>query len=234
MQTYRKKMLKVLDSRAGELYFSMSSPMKISRKAGRAFSLPAGPDFACPGATEACEDCYATKGRHVFSNVQKAFARNWKTMKHYEKANDAVGAALELSSKIPRDGLYRIHESGDFHSQFAVHVWSLVVANNHHINFWAYTRSFDLNYVPLLDNTNFRLWASTDDYNVAAAKRFVKKYKKYGVAHAYGPWDKEETLPENSFVCPATSGKLDGLGACETCKLCVLHKTPKSVVFLKH
>lgn len=232
---YRSNMLQIIDNGIHVEAFHMSSPSKVSNKSKRAFSLPAGPDFSCPGATEACVDCYAQSGRHHFSNVQRAFARNWELLKRFEDANDEVGCAQELARYVPRDGLFRIHESGDFHSQFAVNAWALVVANNTDVDFYAYTRSFHLNFVPLLDNSNFLLWASTDNYNHAAASLFVSEYGEYGVKHAFGPWDHDAPIPEQSFVCPVTSGKLKNEGACEKCKLCIVpNRTTKNVVFFSH
>lgn len=231
MKNYHKKMLVVVDDTANTK-FGMSSPTKISKKAKRAFSLPAGKMFACPGETKACDGCYATKGRHIFSNVQKAFARNWIHLLDFEKKKDKLGCAHELSQHMPKKGLFRIHESGDFHSQFAIDVWSLVVQMNPNVDFYAYTRSFHLNFKPLLSFPNFVLWASTDDFNLKKAKAFVKKYK---VKHAYGPWDGKGNKPKNSFICPATSGKIEVAGACEKCQLCIMpNRTNKNVVFLSH
>jgi len=232
--TYRRKMLLVINDSSPKL-FSMSSASKISKKTNRAFSLPAGPDFACPGATEACTDCYAQKGRHFFNNVQKAFARNWNTFLAFEAAKDEVGCAQELNSHMPKNGIFRIHESGDFHSQFALNVWALVVSSNPNVDFYTYTRSFELNFEPLLSNTNFVLWASTDPFNQSRALEFVKENEEHNVRHAHGPWEHGKELPENSFACPVTTKRLDVLGACEKCQLCVMPgRTKKNVVFFSH
>lgn len=232
---YRKGMLRVIEEDLPVETFSMSSPTKISSKSNRAFSIPAGPDFSCPGATTACEGCYAQHGRHFFSNVQRAFARNWKLLKKFEAAKDEVGCAQELSRHMPKDGLFRIHESGDFHSQFAVNVWAMVVAANPNVDFYAYTRTFDIAFEPLLENSNFVLWASTDEFNHAAATVFVKEYEHYNVRHAYGPWDHAKAIPDNSVVCPATSGKIEVLNACTKCKMCVIpNRISKNILFLAH
>jgi len=226
-----KSILNVLDNTPSSLTFS--KPSKISKKKDSAFSLPAGPEFSCPGATDACKDCYAKKGRHVFKNVHGAFARNWELVKSYEAKNNVYGLAHFLADSIPHNReIFRIHESGDFHSQFMVDVWTEVVRMRRDIYFWAYTRSFDFNYSKLVRQPNMRLWASTDQYNNARAKKFAKRYKK--VSLAYGPWEHDKEIPENSFVCPVTSGKLNVNGACEECMLCVVHKTKKNVVFLAH
>lgn len=225
--------LKVLDTTPSHL--TLSTPSKISKKKNSAFSLPAGPEFSCPGATDACKDCYAKKGRHVFKSVHGAFARNWEIVRAYEAKKNVYGLAHFLADSIPDNReIFRIHESGDFHSQFMVDVWTEVVRMRRDISFWTYTRSFDFNYSKLVRQPNIRLWASTDEYNSKEARQFTKKYKRSNVRQAYGPWGHDKDIPDNSFVCPVTNGKLKLDGACEECMLCVTSKTNKNVVFLAH
>lgn len=233
---YRNKMLTILDNMDGSDVesFSLSSPSKISLKGNRAFSLPAGPDFTCPGATKACDGCYAQKGRHVFNNVQSAFARNFAFMQSFEASNDVKGCAEALLRAIHEKApIFRIHESGDFHSAFAIKVWTEVAKARPQTQFWTYTRSFKLDFRKFIAVPNVTLWASTDSYNEDQAVAFVAKH--VGVKHAYGPLAKPEDLPAQSFICPVTSGKLAVEGACEKCMLCVdKRRTAKHVAFLKH
>jgi len=216
--------------------FKLSGPQKISIRNKSAFSIPAGPEFGCPGATKACEECYAQKKRHMWPMVQKAFAENWKLLTKLEVNQETEKAAKAIIKQMRKNAeLFRIYESGDFHSQWAVDVWAEVVRQKQEVKFWAYTRSFDLNFTKLTRHKNFALWASTDEYNIAKAKKFVRRFRKSGVKYAYGPWEHDVELPENSFACPATSKKMETLGACEKCKLCVIkRRTKKHVVFLKH
>lgn len=229
-------MLKVIKETDIPDRFGLSHPMKISLKDNCAFSVPAGPKFACPGATKACDGCYAQKARHLWGPVQKALAKNWHLLKSFEKKNDVDAAAQAILSKLSKEpGVFRLYESGDFHSQWVIDVWAKIVSSRKDINFWAYTRSFHLNFTKLTRNQNFSLWASTDKYNIKEAKKFVRRFRKSGVKHAYGPWEHDDTVPNNSFVCPVTNGKLKLNGACEKCKLCVNKKAvSKNVVFLKH
>lgn len=231
--TYRKNSLKILeDVDTVGFGFSLSAPTKIAGNKRLAFSLPAGPDFTCPGATEACRDCYAQKGRHNFSNVQKAFIRNWATMSFFARNNDIDGAVDFLLDLIPTNApIFRIHESGDFENQFAIDVWNKVVESRPNTKFWFYTRSFNLDFTNLIGQPNVTAWASTDDFNSKQAEGFAIKYK---IKQAFGPV-KNNTKIENSFICPVTSGKLKVDSACEKCKLCVeKDKTNKNVVFLIH
>lgn len=219
--------------------FCASSPSKISTKSDSAFSLPAGPlsmGGTCPGSTPACVDCYAMKGRHHFSNVQRAFIRNRKLLQKLHKNGSRLKAAKMLNNMIPKGAaLFRIHESGDFMSNWYIDIWASVIAGRPGVNFWAYTRSFSLDFSSILRNNNFTLWASTDQHNKSSATKFVNKYKKFGVRHAYGPWDINKDIPENSFSCPVTIKKLSVDGACEKCMLCVVrNRVNKNVVFIEH
>lgn len=230
---YKNKMLNIIDNENPKTGFVMSSPSKISLKKGHAFSLPAGPDFSCPGATEACKDCYAQKGRHIFSNVQKAFASNWKLMKEYRFKGDAQGCAQALLKAMPQGTVFRIHESGDFEDDFAVNVWTQVAKARPSTKFWAYTRSFNFDFHDFISLPNVMLWASTDSFNELQAKEFVIRHP--GTRHAYGPIINKNDLQNNSFICPVTSGKLSVEGACQSCMLCVdKNRTSKHVAFLKH
>lgn len=234
MSDYKEKMIKSLKRIHSPDRFCISSPSKITIKGNSAFSLPAGPTFSCPGATDSCVDCYATKHRHLFPNVQDAFAGNWKIIRNFEKNNDCDSAITMLAGSIPNDSkIFRIHESGDFYSQWYVDVWNKVIKTRSDVSFWAYTRSFNLNFKNIIKNKNFVLWASTDSNNIEQSESFIKNLPN--VKYAYGPWNHTDSIPDNSFICPVTNHILNVNGACEKCKLCVTEgRTKKNVVFLKH
>ncbi len=216
--------------------FKLSAPSKISLKNNSSINFPAGPSFSCPGATEACSDCYAKKHRHLFGPVQKNIADNWKLLSALEKSNQMTKAIDSILSGMQQDlGIFRINSSGDFSSQWVVDMWAKLIGSKKDTQFWAYTRSFDFNFSKLTRLPNFSLWASTDDFNFAQAKEFVRRFRKSGTKHAYGPWDHDRPFPKNSFCCPVTSGDMKMNGACEKCMLCVTkRRTSKHVVFLKH
>lgn len=223
-------MLKII-SESDSIGFHLSAPSKVGGRAKIAFSLPAGPDFSCPGATPACVGCYAQKGRHQMHNVQNSFARNLNTLNHYEQTDNLVGCVKELSGLI-EPGLFRIHESGDFHSQFAVDVWTALAALRDDVTFWFYTRSFNLDFSKLVALDNVTGWASTDQYNQEQAKLFIEKFPS--VRHAYGPLEKTDEVPANTVMCPVTTGKLELDAACTKCKLCTDKRMKKHIGFIKH
>lgn len=236
MDTYTKNVLKIVKNIEKPTGFIGSSPGKISKKKNNAFSMLAGSKFGCPGETKACESCYARRGRHHCGQVQKALSNNWMFMKKLERNNSVSKTCKEILKIIPANAkIFRIHESSDFHSQWVIGVWEEVIKARPNVNFWAYTRSFHLNFTQMTKFPNFMLWASTDQYNLREAKQFVRRFRKSGTKHAYGPWGKGTIIPKNSFICPATNGNMEVSGACEKCILCVVKKrTAKNVVFLKH
>lgn len=210
-----------------------SSPSKISLRPGCSFDLPPGPRFSCPGATKACENCYAMKKRSMFSNVMARKISNWKGVKKIGSNVDRLAA--RLNGVIAKDSkCFRIHSSGDYASQSYIDAWTKVIESRPEVKFWSYTRSFKFNYTKLLKLPNFTLFASTDQYNTKEASKFVKRYSKFNVRHAYGPWEKDWAIPSNTVICAVTSGKLKNDGACEKCKLCLNKSITKNVLFLRH
>jgi hypothetical protein len=134
-----------------------------------------------------------------------------------------------ISEKAP---LFRINESGDISGQFAIDVWTQVASARPKTNFWLYTRTFQHKWDKLLALPNVAVWVSTDEFNKTKADAFAKKY---GLKQAYGPWNHKATLPTNSFICPATNGKLPVNAACQKCQICTIKtRTHKNVVFLAH
>ena len=236
MNNYNKNILKIIDNVKTDGNFTGSCATKISKQNNRAFALPAGKKFSCPKATIACKSCYAMKGRFVFANVQSSHLRNWLLIKELLKANKIQEASNKILTIIPKTAkIFRIHTSGDFWSQKYIAVWDKIIKARPNTKFWAYTRSFHLNFTLLTRHSNFVLWASTDKYNEKEAKKFVRRFKKSGTKHAYGPWGHNDKIPKNSFICPVTSNKMLIDGACEKCMLCVVKKrVNKNVVFLEH
>jgi len=236
MKKYTISLIDIIKNTEVPKEFFLSKPDKISLHPNCAFNLPAGPEFSCPGATEACKDCYAQKGHHVFYNVKNVMAKNWVLINNFEQSQNESGATNLLLNKIkPSATVFRIFESGDFSSQFQINVWTNVIRNRKQTLFWAYTRSFNFNYSKIVRQKNFTLWASTDSYNEKQAKCFIKRYASSNIKHAYGPYEHGKQLPNKSFICPVTNHKIKISGACERCKLCVVKgRTLKHVVFLKH
>jgi hypothetical protein len=238
MNVYTKKCNEIIN--AGNLNTSKlksSSISKISSIGNNAFSLLAGPNFSCGNnVTDACKNCYAMKNRHHFPNVQKVLASNWVAMKKFNRYNAHRQAVNSILQIIPKNAkIFRIHESGEMFSQWYLNIWTKVIRSRRDVKFWAYTRNFHLNYQYILRQPNFNLLASTDKYNIKEAEKFIKRYISGSIKKAYGPVENEHEVDKDTFVCPATNGRLNGDGACERCMLCVVkNRTNKNVAFIKH
>lgn len=226
----RKKQLQDADNKADEAFakaiakaskdaknirLQLSTTTKLTGtdkdrgKTKNAFSLPAGPKFSCPGATDVCEGCYARMGRFIATQQREFYARNWVRWIYLEKiVQDETVAANELLTAIRKScspygsvPTFRLWESGDFHSQWSVNVWVRVIRALPDVQFWGYTRNFALNYDLMAKMPNLLMWASTDRVNYQKAVAFVQKYPN--IRHAYW-WDPLVPAPSGTLVCPAT------------------------------
>lgn len=241
---------KLADADPAKLRLRASTTSKVAVGIKLGWSIPAGPEYACPGATADCRSCYAQQGRFAFSaEVASLMVENWFRFRHLEATVSVAEAASELANSVVSNALavFRIHVSGDFHSQWAVDVWADVVRRRPHIKFWTYTRSFKLDFSGLIALPNMRLYASTDSQNLREAQAFIRTHGKR-VAHAFGPYTPGAKLPANSVECPPTLDKyrqelapgteeFGHEGACVECKKCIPYKSnprPLNIVFYPH
>lgn len=201
------------------------APFKIGRtsKVGfETFSLPAL--ISCPGATESCRSiCYAQKGRMGLGTALNAYSRNMARFLRYEKADDLQGAISELLGLLWNKRHIRLHGSGDFHSQFAVDVWTGVFRECTWLVGFAYTRSFGLDLSQLAALPNFTLHLSADADNIVEALALAAQI---GAKPAY----MGEGLG-SGFVCPQQLGSKE---SCAECRLCFDPRVKKSVIFKLH
>lgn len=228
-ERYNRRLLTVVDERAKK---PLPTEFAISNnaKAGKSFNLP--PGMTCPGRTPACKDCYATQGMFNLGKVKQRLVDNQRLFNHYRKRGDDWSCAVRLIHAIGRyKKPFRIHGSGDFQDQFAVDVWKIVVDWLPRVQFWAYTRSFHLDFANLSRFRNVSLFASWDDHNREEALAFAMNN---GCRVAFGPWEPGREVPPDSIVCPVTDGRLNCAGACAACRVCIEKDNPKNVVFLRH
>ena len=203
----------------------LSRPTKLGFPS---FNLTPGGEGSCPGETPTCaRDCYAKKGRFLFKATKSLNAGNLELT----RKSGIKSISDQLLDLIPAgQKFFRLHSAGDFYSQKYIRTWVRVIKARPNTKFFAYTRSFHLNFSSLIELHNFTLWASTDDDNREKAIGFVGENNK--VKHAYGPLRADDELPENSFICPVTNGKMEVTGACAKCQLCITSdRTHKHVVF---
>lgn len=205
-------------------------------KIANAFSLPAGREFSCPGATDFCESiCYAGKLEKIYAGFRGVVLHNWGMLKDatidamYHELLAMIDAFKAECEKHDADKLFRIHADGDFFSATYAHAWRMVIEANPGVHFWAYTRVTDA--VAILSGIeNLDLYFSADPNNA----HLIPEIKEYGVKIATVAKTFEDAQSINKGTrCPDQTGAIPLIsekgGACITCGLCVNGR--KDVVF---
>ncbi len=215
----------------------------------------------CPGATMGAGGCIALKkeGGKVKTCYMDKLAKAYPALGESLKFNteqlknksidEMVVSLTEMMQLFINKGAgnifyFRLHYSGDFFSVDYVKAWDIVLKRFPEIQFWVYTRSFDLfnefDPIELLSkNDNITIFLSVDPIN---KDRGFKLYNdKYINTRNVGLAWMGNTQPEGHrwVTCPETSGKIKNgptIGACAKCRLCVdnyKHKV-KNIQFLIH
>ena len=207
------------------------------------FGLPAGRDYACPGATSICSKiCYAGNLEKIYKGVKEVLVHNWELLKDARRETMVQlldGMLIEFIADCEKWGaekLFRIHWDGDFFNRDYVLAWREVIKRHADVQFWVYTRSAFA--IPDLVNIdNLGLYFSTDNENLELADGLKKTY---GVKLAYLAENFEAgqaqiksmtarpgaKCPENKKALPLISSEGS---ACVRCSLCIFEKT--DVVF---
>jgi hypothetical protein len=218
-------------------------PSGKTPRIANAFGLPAGKQFACPGATSVCESvCYAGKLEKIYKGVRDVLVHNWDLLRSADLAEmarllDEMITEFETEcEKFGADKLFRLHWDGDFFSVDYVRAWREVIERHADVQFWVYTRSHFA--IPeLIGIQNLGLYFSADNENLELAEGLKKTY---GVKLAY----LADTFAEGQAViksmtsrpgakCPENKKALPLISAegsaCVRCSLCIFQKS--DVVF---
>ena len=191
----------------------MENQIKLSRGNSKIYkaliwNLPSG--VTCPGSTEMCSKiCYA-RDAEVFrvNTVPPARERNLRISKR-EDFKDLMSAKIKRS----RIKLFRIHESGDFYSQKYLDDWVAIMKENPDNIFWAYTKSWNLDFTEALKLPNFFLRYSVD--------ATTKHYPKLSIPHAA-----VSAVRSDFFVCPSTLVKGHKIQCMKDCSFCIENREP--------
>lgn len=218
---------------------NLSTPNAKQSKIANAFSLPAGRDYSCPGATEFCNSiCYAGKLERLYKGFAGVVLHNWNLLKDndfggmIELLDGMIQAFIAECDKWNAPKTFRIHADGDFFSLTYTQAWREVIRLNPTVHFWAYTRVED-SAIALhdADLSNLSLYFSSDPENIHVAK-FLKAIG-INIAHVAKSFaEGKEEFPK-ATRCPEQTKALPLItangGACITCGLCV--KGRKDVLF---
>jgi hypothetical protein len=121
------------------------------------WSLPSR--TTCPGATDICKAvCYAKATEEFHHNVvPQARERNFKL----SKRRDFTALIID-ALKRRRLRALRIHESGDFYNQEYLNKWVEIMKARPDFLFWAFTKSYMLDWTEALKLPNLKLRSSVD------------------------------------------------------------------------
>ena len=177
------------------------------------FNLPA--IKTCPGATAECKKhCYALKAERMYPQVQPFRNQNFKL----SKLNCFVELiSAEINSR--KVEAVRIHESGDFYNQEYVNKWLEVTRLFPNIVFYAYTKSWWLDFEGRPNNFIVLLSSDNDIHKEEVYNQFD------GIASVEGF---DNPLKEEEYYhCP---------GDCKICSHCWTKKEDKkiNVLFKRH
>lgn len=137
------------------------------------FNLPAV--VTCPGRTAFCrEKCYALKAQRQYTNTRLARGHNLLTSYQSDFVDLMIETIKENAHKIKQ---IRIHESGDFYRQDYLDKWFEIVRAFPTVPFWAYTKSFHLDFSK--KPPNLFLLASFDASTTPTWRGLYERQKKF-------------------------------------------------------
>lgn len=198
---------------------SGSVPVKNS------FGLPAGREYACPGATSACEEvCYAGKLERIRPSVRALLTHNFAllTSTDYQGKVDLLDEAVSTfeaqATKRGVEKVFRIHWDGDFFDDEYVSAWEAVITRHTETKFWAYTR-VESAIRALATLPNLSIYYSGDRENVSTALQLQSE--GYKVAMLAPTFDSARELVGRGAMCPEIRGQVDLAKACVTCGICL-------------
>lgn len=194
------------------------------------FGLPAGPEDiggSCPGATAACEGCYAAVLESAYTGLRSMLAANLAAVRHLLDHGGPVTLGVHLAQMVRRsadlqraDGIgrpvFRWHADGDVFSREYARAIRMAAAATPDVEQWVYTRTTwavrDLVGVP-----NLRVLVSVDRFNLGKAARVAARWgvpvailaddddERLRLWERVRRWDPDGRIP-SPVVCPA-SGK---------------------------
>jgi len=155
-----------------------------------------------------CYNCYALKGRYMFSNTQDALERRYDAWSsNREKWVDAMIYLMHNKQHIVNAGVFRFFDSGDIQGSAMLDDINLVAWASPHIRFWLPTKEYKLvkNYdKEIAPNLVIRVSAPTVDKGFSGYTHISTVYNKDNIDTAEG------------HICPS-SNQGNQCGSCRAC-----------------
>ena len=155
-----------------------------------------------------CYNCYALKGRYMFSGVQGALERRYKVWNsNREKWVDAMIYIMHNKQHIINTGHFRWFDSGDIQGVDMLNDINTIAWASPSIRFWLPTKEYKL----------------VKDYDKSVAPNLVIRVsapsvnKEFsGYTHISTVYSKDNIEVSNGYVCPA-SKQGNQCGSCRAC-----------------
>lgn len=176
---------------------------KIHKSCG-IFNLPVsvGP-VQCPG-------CYAKKAETRFKAVKAS-----RDMNRMQSQSPSFAPMMSIAIRNKKVKKFRIHESGDFYSQEYISKWEAIVAYNHDVSFYAYTkREHDL---------DLRALRAYPNVNI------INSITPLGLNYGDQKYCDELITKHGYTLCPCKKGT--DVKCMDDCNICL---TIDKVCFIKH
>lgn len=209
---------------------NFATPNGKASKIANAFSLPAGRNFSCPGATDFCNGiCYAGRLEKQYKGFKGVVMHNWNALKDlysfemFILLDKMIANFVAQCVKWDAPMKFRIHADGDFFNMEYVYAWDSIIAKYRNVHFWAYTRSdFAADYLHGANHPNLGLYFSADPVNLPLA--LTMEAKGIRLAMVDTTFDKAKESVKG-VRCPEQNSKSFDLinengGACVRCNLC--------------
>lgn len=218
-------------------------PSGKQARIANAFSLPAGRNYSCPGATDYCEAiCYAGKLEKIFKGFRDNVMHNWEVLKDasgprmIELLVVALDEFVAQCDKWNAPKNFRIHADGDFFNADYTMAWVNVMTMYPDVQFWVYTRNVAAAVrIHKAGLDNCALYFSGDPVNASIANMLHRTYG-INIAMVADTFDDAKALFDGKAArCPENNKAIELIStegsACQRCGLCITGR--KSVLFSK-
>lgn len=177
------------------------------------FSLP--PEDTRINSTPLCRKyCYAQKAWKQYIRVRETRNKNYIESLKSDFVNKMIDEIQFMNVQF-----FRLHESGDFYSQEYLNKWFEIARKVSHITFFAWTKSWNLDWSNKPDNLiiYWSIWPDSED---------IPKEGKFAYITDSSNKDFNYNIPDG-FNCPYPEK------TCNQCMHCFI-KQPDIMIFRKH
>jgi len=177
-----------------------------------------------------CYNCYALKGRYMFSNTQDALERRYTAWSsNRNRWTDAMIYLMHNKQHIVNNKVFRWFDSGDIQGVDMLNDINTVAWASPHIRFWLPTKEYKLikDYdIDIAPNLVIRVSAPSVNKGFP---NWAYESNNHSYTHVSTVYDKKNIDVAQGYVCPAS--KQDN--QCGSCRACWSDKVSE-VIYIAH